>query len=390
MHDSALYYPYIQFRNPAWLRRAILQWEQIARVVPQGYEGVDPPRWWPEQREDLDLLTGEDLVRDVRPEPRLGPITALWAELLAKHGDALAARYRVPGRAGHADPDGSRGFGPDARAIPGVAWILESQVDPALAATMRQLALAVDSGGWIGMDEQIVAAYMTSLANELIRGTTVETITDEARHLRLFGLNSQDALHDALLGGVRPNATSDAEMLVMTLAVETVCPKDLDHLPMGVVVDLRRKTDEGRRRFKAGIQGMIDEIHEMEGATIGGGPPSRRRLDDLRERHLGKPLATLRAQLASAKWDAVTSVVTVQGLAPETIGGTVLGMALGAPWLALAGWAAGLFGIGRQYQKARAELEAAPHAWLLELERGVATANATMERVSASHGRPQV
>jgi hypothetical protein len=391
MHDSALYYPYIHFRDPSWLRRAVLSWEQIARIVPQGYEGLDPPHWWASQREDLAVLTGEDVVRDVRPDGGLPAVTKLWATFLAKDGDALAARYRIDERPGSADPErATRGFGFDrSMARDGVAWLLESMMAAPVAEPLRRLGLAVDSGGWIGMDERIVAAYMTSLANELIRDTSIQTITDEARHLLLFGVNSEEALRDVLLADARPKSATDAGTLAMTLAVETVCPKDLDQLPIPVVLDIRRKTDEGRRRFKAGVLGMIEEIREIERGTVGGGV-SRKQLDDVRERHLGKPLASLRAQLAGAGWDAATSVVTVQGLAAETVGGTLLGALVGAPWLALTGWAVGLFQIGRQYRKARAELAAEPHAWLLDLEREVASAKDAMERVSAAHGQPRV
>lgn len=58
---GALYYPYIHVRDANWLKMALLYWETIARMVPDGFETQDP--------EDTLPAVNEQLVESISPTP---------------------------------------------------------------------------------------------------------------------------------------------------------------------------------------------------------------------------------------------------------------------------------------------------------------------------------
>src|SRR6185503_1501474 len=59
----ALYYPHIQFRSLGWIKAALLYWEGVKRIVPEGLDPKDPP-------EVLELLA-EGLIENVAPSEAL-------------------------------------------------------------------------------------------------------------------------------------------------------------------------------------------------------------------------------------------------------------------------------------------------------------------------------
>jgi hypothetical protein len=89
--EIALYYPYIHFQHDAWLKEAVLYWDKVSRIVPEGY---------------AHKLHDSDVVKTLKAEgdiivdrtPAYETVQAVSEELLAvinQHGDALQA-YLTP------------------------------------------------------------------------------------------------------------------------------------------------------------------------------------------------------------------------------------------------------------------------------------------------------
>jgi hypothetical protein len=38
---QALYYPYVHFKNDAWVKLSALYWDKLKRIVPEGYPTED-------------------------------------------------------------------------------------------------------------------------------------------------------------------------------------------------------------------------------------------------------------------------------------------------------------------------------------------------------------
>jgi hypothetical protein len=85
MHDIALYYPHIDFRDDAWLKGAALYWPGIARLAPAGYPRNDS--------ETVRQLSGElDFILDIEPTP--------YTAMVAKEFEYFIAANRPRGARG--------------------------------------------------------------------------------------------------------------------------------------------------------------------------------------------------------------------------------------------------------------------------------------------------
>ena len=71
---KALYYPQVQFYSPNWLRTALLYWEGVLRLVPDGFQPVDPPI--------VSDLADLGLVESVSPAPYIASAKDKFLEKL--------------------------------------------------------------------------------------------------------------------------------------------------------------------------------------------------------------------------------------------------------------------------------------------------------------------
>ncbi len=98
--DVALYYPYVHFRDPAWLKHAVLYWDCIERIGPTRH--LYPPKHWPGQEDDQKLLESHGVIRSVLPDTR--NLAARWLPFVGRPraGASRTVRDR-PGSAHNSD-----------------------------------------------------------------------------------------------------------------------------------------------------------------------------------------------------------------------------------------------------------------------------------------------
>lgn len=86
-----LYYPYIHFRDEAWLKSTLLYWDRMRRIVPEA--DVDQA-----QRGDsatVRQLEAEGFVEDVIPVQQMNAVGKDFLQLIERHGDQLVERYGI-------------------------------------------------------------------------------------------------------------------------------------------------------------------------------------------------------------------------------------------------------------------------------------------------------
>jgi hypothetical protein len=373
MGNAALYYPYINFRDRRWLNRAVLYWGSLWRMVPLGYESVDPPSFWPSQGNDLRQLEGEGILRSVSPEHVEQAVTALWTDLLAASGPALANRYAIKGQR-RALASGGYPADPVGASEPGLADILTLKMNSNLFHELRRLDLAREGRqGWFTLDERLLDAYMTTIANELVEDRDLETVTDVPEHFRKFESNSLDSLQGALLPGSRAAATNTAEgadgLLMMTLAIDAVVPEGIDDMELSGVLQIRKDTDDLREAFQQSVVAMVGDLQKQRKGTPHGAEPSAGDLEKLRKKHIDKPLGELRKAMRSGTRDAMVSVINLRtGLEAGTLGAAIFA-GLNPVAGVVAGLALGGYRIWRETSESRKKAKESPLAWLLAVEK---------------------
>src|SRR4051812_29243664 len=73
-----LYYPYIHFKDDAWVKLSALYWEHMARIVPEGYAVHDS--------DTVKRLSGElNFVHDLKPGPEKETVGKEFNDFIRKY-----------------------------------------------------------------------------------------------------------------------------------------------------------------------------------------------------------------------------------------------------------------------------------------------------------------
>lgn len=279
MIKGALYYPYIHFRDDAWLKLAALYWDRIGRIVPDRYVTND-------SRTVRELSDGLDLVWNLHPESfaeALDAVASRFLRLLDQNRDSLRSHYGLEHAEGWPElpnlEPGERGFAlqlrslrhtPDAKGRLGYLW--HTKISVQLLDALEELNLTPPrsdgASEWVGMHPRLLAVYMTALAEELSRATGLAPVADgDLEHLAVLD-GSVDTIADLLLGDMnlahtRSNRREDSNHFVL-LAVQAVAPRNLDSVPVSKIVELRNQHVNEFMAFQDQIGEFVRNLLELE------------------------------------------------------------------------------------------------------------------------------
>jgi hypothetical protein len=257
MARRCLYYPFIHFRDPAWLKLSALYWDDVTRIVPRSYETRDS--------REVRALEDAGLLHRVDPSPYEPSVTQLFELLLARHERALVERYDIAGR--DAWPANVERFGSKTgrRSAKSLGFLHVAKLQPSLRARLLELGLALPSADrrWLGMHPSIVAAYMIALASQIAERKGLALSSDNAAHLSGAVGASVDDLARSLVGSVdlskkRRHGGSAAAPLtrerVAFVTLQTVLPERLDGVSVKQILQLRSQHAGARHAFHAYVE----------------------------------------------------------------------------------------------------------------------------------------
>jgi hypothetical protein len=271
MARRCLYYPFIHFRDEAWLKLSALYWDDVTRIVPKGYA--------PRDTRDVRTLEDAGVLKRVDPSNYEQPVGELFSVLLERHASALSRRYDVSQR--DAWPENVERFGLKTGRVSArsLAFIHCSKLEPALSEQLLKRKLAVPSHDrrWLGMHPAIVSAYMIALAAEIARRRGLQPISDNVKHVSGISSCSVDDLARALVSDVnlakkrpppgrRDGKAQNANGLevraerVAFVTLRTVLPERLDGIQVKSIVQLRAAHADARHAFHAYVEDVRAQL----------------------------------------------------------------------------------------------------------------------------------
>jgi hypothetical protein len=416
MQRIGLYYPYVHFASDSWVKAAALYWLRLARIIPPNFVAKD-------SAVVRELSEGLNFVVDLDPTAVVDEVSGVLAEVIRAHGPMLRARYGLHGTATPLSPSNPRlvAMVQDMEADSGqplasrsvnVArfsrvwepeWILDGterrpdrlaidrtmtagvteaarlapfthselvglhghETTPELRGLLREYDLAgeADRAGWLATNPQLAWVYLSALAAQLAARNTLVPVTDEPEGQLASGVWDADRMAVALIDPSRARSAHDTFAALGLLALNLVVPQNLDQLPAGKIVELRRRYGAG---FDAFHQVLIDTATDVrEQLTVTTDPAVvQAYLDNEVRVRMEQPLAELRAALHGLKIDSALAAATLKFEIPAlaTIGG---GLIAGNPVVSAAGTGAFALiaagNVARQLKAARTQPSAASY-----------------------------
>ncbi|MFF0384825.1 DUF6236 family protein [Streptomyces sp. NPDC004286] len=379
-----LYYPYVHFRDLAWIKAAALYMPRVARVVPRGFHVSDPA-------EVRTLREGLDFVKDFDPADAVAAASGTLQALVDERGPELRRAFGVEG--GHGFPEepvaaptppiarANRGRSPDASGTTGVHRgemtddLLAALEGAGLARSFARGHRVRGDGAWIGVDPALAWVYKCALTAEVAARTAFVPLTDQVAAHTAADPWDAERMGAVLLEGTMPFvAAPDLNSQVGLLSLEYVLPARLGRVSADTIVQLRTDyeaeflayTDAVEHTARA-LRDSIGDVRDRNALDLhlrdAVHQDFEMRLDDLRKAMNGIGLQTITTAV-STKFE----IPTLVGAAGSAVGG-----AMGTATSVAGGVAMAAFGLfaGARRQMA-AEMKSNPASFLLRVERGLA------------------
>lgn len=367
---EALFYPWIDIRDEAWLKTALLYWDRVRTIVPVPIEH-------PYSTETGRALRNEGFLLPERVESGMREIEELAADALAYLNTAEGAELVVSEGAG-------RGvdiyLGKLPSALRRLVEVRAGEPPFEIRRLLRDFG-APGGGGrdWLRVDDGFARFYMTLLASRLAERIGAELVTPHAAAGRL----AIAARFDCRWGGLVPDEAypgrrhaRDHEALGRVMMPRRLAPGMLASLaierinidpetPLERLLEFREAHGDELARFRAAVR-------RLAGAAGGGlhQDALRQHVADLYRDDVSPAVGDLKAALRGCRIEWFCRGLL--GVAFMSVSGTVLS-GLGNPMALLAGAGISLVATGAMYNvEKEGMLRANPYAYLLSIERELA------------------
>jgi hypothetical protein len=318
-----LYFPYMHFRDEAWLKLSMLYWDRMARISPEGYSGGD-------SRTVRELVDAE-YVRNISPgmgieKARVG---RTFMALIQARGPELRKKYDVDQRYDWPQVAGATNHTWFDAEDPRLRYVLlDIKVDTELSRLLieENLAIRAESpigrwGTWIGMHPKLEYIYMAALAEEMARRRGFQPLADrEFDFIASTGWTMERLAHALLddndLIEAEPTA-SEVEEVLATIALQCVVPQDIGKIPVEKLLLIREQYAGGRAAFQQHLHELASSMTGLQ--SLGDAAAVRLHLETAYETTLKPQLDELKEGLRGAGFDALTSLMTMQVSVPAAL-----------------------------------------------------------------------
>jgi hypothetical protein len=369
---QALYYPFIHFKDDGWVKLTALYWDELGRIVPNGY---------PTHDSDTVKALGS-FVKDFPPDWENPEFGKSFATFIAMYGPKLKGKYALSlSHSWPALPEAQRPPKPGGPSgnNPRLGYIHYKNIDEDVYGILKESGLAsTDDRGenWIGMHPRLAWVYMTALAEQIAGERGRRPLTDETRdHMALSGLSTERLAHalleDVSLVDAMPTET-EIETMLVSVAFQAIVPKDLAGLSVDKVLEFREKYPNERESFQSAVAGLLKGTEWLK--SISDRNVLEERLHDEYDKIWATKLKELREKLNDVGIDTMLICFNMKAMLPAGVAGAAAACALPLNPIAAgaAGLALGAIPVLRDKRKSAVDaLKASPVSYLYRMEQNL-------------------
>jgi hypothetical protein len=333
----SLYYPYIHITDTGWLKRSLLYWDTVRRIVPDGFQ--------PDDNDDCYRATKEELLLTTSPTPYL-------AEAAQRFRAKIPALLEEVSRRGQSfeveDPVA-------AARDQNLRIHFEKMEDHLRHFLMREQIIQVE-GPWIVSHPDVADWYMTCLATVMSEKIGSPVVTD-------FQRNNAIGEYLTHANPVSSERSSPRGAAMLRLRIPFPDTDATAGVPLREIIEFREKYADQRRNLRDALEELMKDV-----PTISDQNDLR---DHLRDKQARLDKAIQEHRGAADRFYAKTIPSVLQISVPT--GPLALGVALHAAPLTLTALGAGAVALlalawWAKFKDEEATIKAKPYQYLLTLE----------------------
>lgn len=226
----ALYYPTIEFNDEDALKRSLLLWDRVFRIVPAGYSPSDSSA----VREAVTANVVEDLHLDAEEKAKAAH------QFLDFYAEREDPRSRLVWPAGFSSESFTR--------------LNPEKIDAKLLPLFEQLARRLTADGFLEIPHELAGGYMFYLAKVVAERRSLELLTDTSD---CWTVGTYFAHQGAFTEQVHDDG---ADAYLANFAVDDLLPETLDGVSIEAILRFREKSHEQRAGFQMELAKLRGEI----------------------------------------------------------------------------------------------------------------------------------
>jgi hypothetical protein len=233
----ALYYRRVHFASTGWLKAALLYWEGLWRLVPEGFVPQDPP--------EVEALIEAGLIENVTPAPY---------QAVAK-GRFVRGLEKLVGP--HDELSPSLGRGPTPQRQGRYMLVRAGEIDPGLLKELQAHGLAGAAGEWVAMSSEMAELYMLTLADEVGKHLHAAPATHELLREVAPAYWARKGLVSDVSRATPIDGYAFARSLLPFPALEET------QLPIDKLLRARQRYSDERRAFRELVQTQVIAVASL-------------------------------------------------------------------------------------------------------------------------------
>ncbi|HYV94010.1 MAG TPA: hypothetical protein VE978_19695 [Chitinophagales bacterium] len=227
--ESILYYPTIEFQSETWVKSALLFWDKIYRIVPEGYK--------PEDTLEINLAKDAGLIDDI--------------ELSVEDLKKTAEEFENFCESIQWIPDGFNSSTFQVR-------LHSSKIDTRLKPFFTQFSKSIDREGFYRLPEKIANGYMFFLSDTVSRRRNIAKLTDSPDMFAAMSYFDMDGNFDDWI------TNDEASDFYSTIIIENLLPADIRSINISQIIRLNEQLVHSKKQFRVSVSQFNERLTKIE------------------------------------------------------------------------------------------------------------------------------
>jgi hypothetical protein len=244
-HGRALYYPYIHFRDPLWLKSAALYYDKLHRIVPFDLK--------PEDSVEAEILKREiKFIEDIDPRNQAEKLAPAFIDFAEKY---LTVKKTIKSKKQFLPSSiiSSLKHNGDFRIHPG-------KMAQELGKELTKLGLAKKAKDYddnFDLEPITGALYMIFLAKTMASERSLSVVTDDPIYQPLIYSAATD------FRPMQNDMLDDKKEVLASFVVRTFFPKNINSISIDKLIEFRTKYDKQRRNFQTEVANLAKDFDKV-------------------------------------------------------------------------------------------------------------------------------